>query len=711
MIFDWISNAIAALWAFFSSDTFFFALFWLFAPYVVAWTVLLRCHRPWEAGNWVWRPILVAVGAVALLAVLSPGYPLSIWTDWRAWLEHLPALLVIFAVLACTGPARLCASTADRVSRVRRIVNRLDDGKQEFESAAPPLGPRPATLGTGRRIVIFCDGTSNRPDQLSEGIAAPTNVYKLFMHLAKSEAQTGWYDAGVGTETSSESLAGKTLSALAKMVGWVKATPFFGAFVKFRTIIEAGFGVGITENIVQAYTEIVRRYRPGDRIYLVGFSRGAYTARCVAGVIRRCGLLRAENIRYCDDVVRLFRVRRESDKNIPIHWSYVHEELPAVEFLGLFDTVGSLGVPMWGWWFNSLKFFRNTPLSTDPSPICVNVYHAMAMDERRAQFFPTPFDKKIPANSWTTILEEVWFRGAHCDVGGGYADAGLSDIALKWMLGACMKHGLVFDPSLLRQLRPNPLAPMHDELQRQPAWRLLGSWPRWHPAAGALHPSVAVRARAMESLGRHDMTMVGLTPETFIAGAQREWDRTGIVLAGNGARYRLTWQSGEWRDEEYPSCGPEGQPADGFIRRLLSFRRRLPERNYMALCVTLATPRPWPLREGSLGRLFYYLFVRDPWELRQQVAAVGCDLRKRGDSVVIQNNGADGLLHAFANDAWMTAANNSGGLLMMIARLPANAAIDEPIWTFAARIQDATKKRRADWIPTGFQPWRWSRSA
>ena len=410
-------------------------------------------------------------------------------------------------------------------------------------------------------------------------------------------------------------------------------------------------------------------------------------------------------------IVRLFRMRREADKNVPIHWSYVHAELPAVEFLGLFDTVGSLGVPMWGWWFNSLKFFRNTPLSTDPSPICVNVYHAMAMDERRAQFFPTPFDKTRPAGAWTTTLEEVWFRGGHCDVGGGYADPGLSDIALEWMLGACAKHGLEFDPGLQRLLRPSPLALMHDELQRQPAWRLLGSWPRWHPVTDSLHPSVAARATANTGLGRHDMTVVGPAPVTFTAGAQREWDRTGLILQGGGERYRLTWKSGEWHDEELPPCGPSGQPGKEFIRWLLRFRRRLPAENYMALCITIAHPRPWPLREGGLSRLFYYLFVRDPWELRQQVAPVGCDLKVRGDSVVIQNNGADGLLHVFANDAWMTAANNSGGLEMSIERLPANSVVGEPIWTFAPRVSRRGKKGRSDWIPADFQPWRWSRSA
>ena len=237
MIFDWISNAIAALWAFFSSDTFFFALFWLFAPYVVAWIVLLRCHRPWEAEELGMAPDLrgggsrgSAGGPVAGLSVVD--------------LDGLAGLAGAFAGVAgdlcragVRGPRRLCVlATAHQGRRHPPHGRPLDDGKQEFESMAPPLGPRPATVGTGRRIVIFCDGTSNKPDQLSEGIAAPTNVYKLFTHLAKSEAQTGWYDAGVGTETSSKSLAGKTLSALAKMVGWVKATQFFGAFVKFRTI-------------------------------------------------------------------------------------------------------------------------------------------------------------------------------------------------------------------------------------------------------------------------------------------------------------------------------------------------------------------------------------------------------------------------------------------------------------------------------------------
>jgi hypothetical protein len=310
----------------------------------------------------------------------------------------------------------------------------------------------------------------------------------------------------------------------------------------------------------------------------------------------------------------------------------------------------------------------------------------------------------------------VWFRGAHCDVGGGYADPGLSDIALEWMIAACTTHGLVFDPGLQKSLRPDPLGRLHDELQRQPAWRLLGSWPRWHPVNGAaVHPSVPIRATAVAALGRHDMTGVGFTPVPFTAGAQREWDRTGLVLAGGGARYRLTWHSGEWRDEECLPCGPGGQPGNEFWRRVLRFRRRLPKRYYMTLCITITHPRRWPLREGSLGRLFYYLFLRDPWELRQQVGAVGRDLKQPGDSVVIRNNGGDGLLYLFANDAWMTAANNSGGLEMTIVRLTDEEVVTGPIWSFAETARSGGKddgpREARSWMPEGYEPWRWSRSA
>lgn len=685
---EWLGKKGDEIAAFFVTSQMLLVIGSLLVTYLVMRVVLATVSRPWKSPYWTLYPAGVAVSAVAAILLLWPGQP--------SWALGLSCLVSV------AGVAWLTMQVSGRVTRAKQIVlNGM------FEAEPTPIPAAPTTLGTGRRIVIFCDGTSNKPDQTSDGEPAPTNVYRLFRDLRKDETQTAWYDAGVGTETSSQAVKGALAGRIAAMIGWVQGSQGAGLYVKLRTIIEAGFGVGITENIVQAYTEIVRQYQPGDRIYLIGFSRGAYTARCVAGVIRRCGLLTAENIRYCPDVVRLFRTRKDTTRNVPIRPELVHKDLPAIEFLGLFDTVGSLGVPLWGWWFNFRLFFRNTPLSTDPSPICVHVYHAMAMDERRSQFFPTPFDKTQTATgTWRKTFEQLWFRGCHCDVGGGYVDHGLADVALEWMYKAGIAHGLVFKGKLLTELQPDPLARMHDELQRQPAWRLMGSWPRWHPVDADLHPSVTERANAVHALGRHDMQTVGANPAKFIVGAQREWDRTGLVLE-SGARYLLTWTGGQWRDQNCPPCDPTGQAGWELVRLFFRFRRRLPKHNYMMLCISIAHPRQWPLREGGLARLLRYVFWRDPSEMREQVAPVGCDLDMH-NSVIIANNGPAGMLYAFANDAWMTAGNNSGRLEMTIERLTKDPAPPVPVWTLDSITRHG--KKATDWVSTDTEAWQWTHS-
>lgn len=689
---EWLGKKGDEIAAFFMTAPVMLVIGTLLLTYLVLRVLLATVHRPWQAPYWTLYPAGVVIAAIALVFLVWPGQP-----RWALGLS---------CVVATIGVGWLTLQVSERVRRARQIVVPRARGLT-FE-VDHRLGAPPAAGSAGRRIVIFCDGTSNKPDQTSDGEQAPTNVFRMFRDLQKNETQTAWYDAGVGTETSSETVKVARVGRIATAIGWLQGSQGAGLYVKFRTVLEAGFGMGITENIVQAYTEIVRQYQPGDRIYMIGFSRGAYTARCVAGVIGRCGLLRAENIRYCADVVRLFRTRKDNTKDVPIRPELVHEQVPAVEFLGLFDTVGSLGVPLWGWWFNWRLFFHNTPLSTDPSPICVHVYHAMAMDERRSQFFPTPFDEKRTAGAWTKTLEQRWFRGAHCDVGGGYADHGLADVALEWMLNACTSHGLVFKGKLAQELQPDPLARMHDELQREPAWRMLGSWPRWHPVDSALHPSVTTRANAIHGLGRHDMRIVDAhRAAKFIVGAQREWDRTGLILEGNGARYLLKWMDGMWRDKDCRLCGPAGQPGHDFFRFLMRFRRRLPDRNYMTLCVSIAHPRQWPLREGGLARLLRYVFWRDPEEMREQVAPVGCDFANPGDSVVIQNDGEAGMLYAYANDAWMTAGNNSGGVEMTIQRLDTDNP-KAPVWVLSAITRQ--QRKPSDWLSKDTEAWRWTHS-
>ena len=198
------------------------------------------------------------------------------------------------------------------------------------------------------------------------------------------------------------------------------------------------------------------------------------------------------------DVVQIYRTRPDPDNDEPLRLDMAYpgigsslepkaKHAVAIEFVGVFDTVASLGFPLWGWWFRASPVWQNLPFSTDPAKVCRNIYHALAMDERRAQFFPTLYTMPT-SGSRPAVLEQVWFRGAHADIGGGYPRHDVSDIPLRWMMDAMSKHGLKFRPEVKRTLSPNPVATLHDELVREPTWNFFGSWPRWHPVPGDDEP-------------------------------------------------------------------------------------------------------------------------------------------------------------------------------------------------------------------------------
>ena len=218
------------------------------------------------------------------------------------------------------------------------------------------------------------------------------------------------------------------------------------------------------------YRFLVERYEPGDELFLFGFSRGAFTARSLAGLIRNAGILRREHAGRVDEAYRLYRARGDLahpsgiESRIFRRW-YSHE--PDVHFIGVWDTVGALGIPgmrgrlaerMWG--------FHDTQLSSHVS----NAFHALAIDERRRPFAPTLWDR--PADAPGQTLEQVWFAGVHSDVGGGYPNPGLSEIALLWMAGRAAACGLAFDAGqftkvatpdeerrrLAAEVAPDPLA-------------------------------------------------------------------------------------------------------------------------------------------------------------------------------------------------------------------------------------------------------------
>jgi uncharacterized protein (DUF2235 family) len=300
-----------------------------------------------------------------------------------------------------------------------------------------------------KRLAVFCDGTWNTSDQKRDGQVCPTNVSKLKNAVMATDsngmAQVAAYQKGVGT--------------------------------KFIERLRGGaFGWGLSRTVQQAYRFIVERYEEGDEIFLFGFSRGAYTARSVGGLIRNCGVLKREHAGRVDEAYKLYRRRDpdsapSEDEAKRFRQDYSHE--PNIAFMGVWDTVGTLGIPggipwipsNWLHQFNKRWSFHDVKLSR----IVERAYQALAIDERRQQFEPALWEQQPGAGG--QVLEQVWFAGAHSNVGGGYPDSGLSDIALRWMADKAVAAGLALDEERLGEVRPNCLGTLYDS--RSGLFRLL----------------------------------------------------------------------------------------------------------------------------------------------------------------------------------------------------------------------------------------------
>jgi uncharacterized protein (DUF2235 family) len=632
----------------------------------------------------------------------------------RDWLKvTLPASLFHAGYIAVLASIIL-AVVSGLFAGLSEVIGAIGAAKRRrFLLTPDSLGPVyppiqnvgiPDQSGPNRRIVILCDGTSNRPDNNPAGTSVGTNVWKLYGLLRNDDTQTAWYEAGVGSDSSSSAVRARRTQALLATTGIAQGTKVFAGIGMIIKLVESGFGVGISETIINGYRTIVRLYRPGDRIYLVGFSRGAFAARCIAGVISRCGLLRAEYERFAPDVVQIYRTRQNPDKDERLRLDMVYpgigselasnaKHAVAIEFVGVFDTVASLGFPLWGWWFRASPIWRNLPFSTDPSKVCLNIYHALAMDERRAQFFPTLYTKPT-SGPHPVVLEQVWFRGAHADIGGGYERHDLSDIPLKWMMDAMSAHGLKFKSESATSLAPNPVATLHDELIREPTWNFFGSWPRWHPISGdaegvhtsRLHTSVTERATIIESkTGRPDLLEIKKREE-FVVNSSCPWFRTGMIIE-TGRYYRVTYLGGLTRDAEMPPACPAGQEATRWdIRRFSPFRPRLPANNWMFLGAAIAHPRIWTPQEKGLKEGLRYLLGRPPGLLLEQIAKIGQDLINVNDFIFINSIAPSGLLYLFVNDLWQTAGNNSGGPRLSIEPV-AKSGVSGVLFTLEHRIE------------------------
>ena len=350
-----------------------------------------------------------------------------------------------------------------------------------------------------KNIIILCDGTGN---EISENISNVLKFYRCLRKTDKGEPprQMVFYDPGVGT--------------LARPNPWRKLVQDFTAIMGLAT------GYGLDDKVLQSYLFLVEHYEPGDRIYLFGFSRGAYTVRVLAGLIHKVGLLTPEQANLAGSGLTAYKQFSSDDQES------LGDELkaftdggappppakddqaaqfaritstrwPLIRFVGVWDTVASVIVPRPDrfYWpsFEDLAW-------TLQNPSVETFRQAISIDERRAMFRLKKWDEPQTftlnrfnaAGAKPQDIKQVWFAGVHSDVGGGYPEieSGLSKYPLLWMIEQAVEAGLKVNPATVNQLAwgvkrksspysyvaPSPEAMLHQSLHG--AWWILEFFPK-----------------------------------------------------------------------------------------------------------------------------------------------------------------------------------------------------------------------------------------
>ncbi|NDK91594.1 DUF2235 domain-containing protein [Gordonia desulfuricans] len=346
-----------------------------------------------------------------------------------------------------------------------------------------------------RNLVICLDGTTNEPE------TGFTNVARLFDVCVKDDTQLVYYDPGVGTMGS---------RAAVTQIG--RAATRFGGMVA---------GYGIRDNIEEAYGWLCTRYRPGDQIYVFGFSRGAYTARALTGMLRTVGLLHPDALNLVPYALKLYTTRGPEDvpaapdepkpAAVQEYWrlrndfrtKFGNPDFPVpfrrtkqVRFLGVWDTVKSVG------WLNlrARVEIARWPFTANIDNV-ETARHALALDERRRPFAEYRFaGEKLDRRD----VQEMWFAGVHGDIGGSCRpDSRLPDVALSWMVDEAHAAGIRINRKAYRRnLDIGFGTPLPDDRVLGPivgnnaVWRLARGWrDREVRHDDLIHPSVAHRVQ------------------------------------------------------------------------------------------------------------------------------------------------------------------------------------------------------------------------
>ena len=394
------------------------------------------------------------------------------------------------------------------------------------------------------KIIVFCaDGTWNGPGQSEndDSTAKTTNVFKLFFNLDGKDTLDTAMLANEQERVSQDASGAE--------VQWAKYLHGVGdsnnALVR---LLGGTLGAGLIVRIVRGYTFISRHYVPGDTIVIVGFSRGAYTARALAGLICKKGLLDARKTDLTDkdtayrmgsavwysyhsaamqQKTDLFGQLENFVADLPGFLMRPPAEdllVPAdVEVVAVWDTVGSLGIPDF-----TLRSGRVDAFQFADTKLAAQVkrgFHAVSVDERRSDFTPTLWDAD-------PRIRQVLFPGAHSDVGGGYpgtnAESGLSDCALAWMMTQ-LDPVVRFTHPWPHPPMPSAIGPAHEPWLEAP-WNLLARSARTFPPGLALSKCLIERCRADLVMAAPTALPSPYNPENLFAYLNGKAAAAGVMV-------------------------------------------------------------------------------------------------------------------------------------------------------------------------------------
>jgi uncharacterized protein (DUF2235 family) len=518
-------------------------------------------------------------------------------------------------------------------------------------------------------LIVCCDGTWNTPEDESV-----TNVRRLYNALAQrgedGGPQLAYYQPGVGT------LRNRLLGGAA--------------------------GLGLSHNVMDAYLWLTMRYEPGDRISLFGFSRGAYTARSLAAMISACGLIDTAGLdevtlwpRVADLYNRGYRQKKRDPRwrdGLAFRWDPDDRDRIPVHFIGVWDTVGALGIPDYMGWVNLLDplhqyNFHDLRLN----PHIAHARHAVAMDERRSPYTPALWSEPYGKDQ---DVKQVWFPGSHKDVGGGHLQRGLSDGALRWMIDEARTavHLGFCKTTVEDQIKPDPLDILHDDDRGvvgvleplvdpslKPIFEIfLQPRPRAVPRVDPRTPNPLIHQSAYVRHQNPPITSGPYRPTQVLAPGQSKkievfahepWNETGLYLEAGD--YRFTAE-GQWRDAVILS-GPAGTTGLRRFNPLVERARllgtllcqgqklfRLVTRNKLATFIGARREEdlPWMSLVGVVANDAMDVDGEHTTHERIAIGAgTACQVTKSG------------YLYAFANDAWGFYGNNQGSIRLTVTRV------------------------------------------